>query len=81
MTAHQRRRPRRALPPPNTCGKQGYSGTTSYPDLMCIDGVMRDMDADGWRLDEWAPPCRNCDPAGWAAWQKELQEEQEGEEA
>ena len=77
MNAAQRRKQRRAFPIADTCGLQGYSGTTTYPDLMCQDGAMRDMDDDGYDPSTWAPPCKNCDPKGWAEWQTELAEEME----
>jgi hypothetical protein len=81
MNARQRRKARRAadrltdFDMARTCGTQGYSGTTSYPDLMCVDGRMRDMDADGYDPSTWASPCKHCLPAEYAAWRKEIEEE------
>lgn len=80
MNAAQRRKARRASPESESCGLQGYSGTTSYPDLMCIDGVMRDMDADGWDPSTWAPPCKHCNPTAHSAWIAEQIEEAEESE-
>lgn len=77
MNAAQRRTSRRAHPESETCGLQGYSGTTSYPDLMCMDGVMRDMDVDGWDPSTWAPPCKNCNPIAHREWIDEQMEEDE----
>jgi|GEM_PF-4245218 len=71
MNAYQRRQHRRALPPFTGCGRQGYSGDTSYPDLMCTDGYMSDMDADGHDPSVARLPCRVCKPDEHAAWQQE----------
>ena len=69
----QRRKAWRNSPP--SCGLQGYSGTTIYPDLMCVDGYMRDMDADGYDPSVSALPCKHCRPEEYAEWQKELEDE------
>lgn len=71
MNAHQRRKRRRALPPITGCGRQGYSGTTSYPDLMCTDGHMTDMDGDGYDPSVARLPCRVCKPDEYLAWKRE----------
>lgn len=76
MNAHGRRKARRAVPEPYSCGTLGYSGTTSYPDLMCIDSRMRDMDDDGYDPSAWASPCKKCLPEEYAAWRKEVSEEE-----
>lgn len=68
MNSHQRRIARRAAPAMTGCGRQGFSGTTSYPDLMCVDGYMRDMDADGWDPSVSACPCKICLPRERADW-------------
>lgn len=75
MNAAQRRIARRARPAPDTCGLQGHSGTTTYPDLMCVDGRMTDMDDDGYDPSTWRAPCKNCLPEEWEEWQRELLEE------
>lgn len=62
---------------PSSCGFQGYSGTTQYPDLMCIDGRMIDQDGDGPQSDVWYPPCPKCEPEKYAEWQQELKDEQQ----
>ena len=79
MNAAQRRIQRRKdwREGPSTCGLQGYSGTTSYPDLMCQDGYMRDMDADGYDPSTWAQPCQVCNHHKHTEWLKELAEEAE----
>jgi hypothetical protein len=64
----------------------GYSGTTSYPDLMCEDGYMRDQDADGYDPSVSCLPCRDCQPVEYAEWMRELREmdddsELDGDEA
>lgn len=76
MNAHQRRRQRRRTPAPTGCGKQGHSGTTPYPDLLCMDGYMRDADADGYDPNVSCLPCASCDPAGHEAWMRELAEDE-----
>jgi hypothetical protein len=73
MNAHQRRKHSRALPPVTGCCKQGYSGTTRYPDLMCTDGYMSDMDADGDDPSVARPPCPDCKPGEHAEWMREQQ--------
>jgi hypothetical protein len=75
MNAHQRRIHRRALPPVTGCGRQGHSGTTIYPDLMCTDGYMSDMDADGDDPSAARPPCQHCNPVEHAEWAREQQDE------
>jgi len=74
VNAHQRRSARRAEPAPTGCMRLGYSGTTSYPDLMCVDGYMRDQDADGWDPSVSCLPCRVCKPIEYAEWMRELRE-------
>lgn len=76
MNAHQRRVTRRkGAAPELSCGLQGYSGTTPYPDLMCVGGYMTDMDDDGYDPSVWRPPCKNCNLAEYEEWQEELAEE------
>jgi hypothetical protein len=81
MNAQQRRTQRRAVrrqPASLGCHAQGRSGTTSYPDLMCTDGYMSDMDADGDDPSVARPPCASCNPEEHAEWlreQRELEEE------
>jgi hypothetical protein len=75
MNSHQRRKARRSEPVPSGCGFQGYSNTTPYPDLMCTDGRMTDMDADGVDPLTWRPPCPKCNPAEYNAWLEELANE------
>ena len=77
MNAHQRRVARRKGFLFDGCGVQGYSGTTMYPDLMCVDGYMRDMDADGWDPSVSALPCMYCKPDERAEWEREREEEDE----
>lgn len=74
MNAHQRRKARRASTVFGFfgCGFQGYSGTAPYPDLMCTDGRMSDMDADGDDPEVWRIPCPKCLPAEYAAHLEEL---------
>lgn len=79
MNAYQRRKHRRALPSFTGCGRQGYSGTTSYPDLMCTDGHMTDMDGDGYDPSVARLPCADCKPAERAEWDRE-QRELDGDE-
>lgn len=74
MNSHQRRKYRRAAPDWTGCMRLGYSGTTSYPDLMCVDGYMRDQDADGWDPSVSCLPCRDCKPVECAEWMRELEE-------
>jgi hypothetical protein len=83
MNAHQRRKYRRSLPAYSSCNRLGYSGTTSYPDLMCADGYMTDQDADGYDPTTSRLPCRDCNPVEYAEWMLELEEESEpdGDEA
>ncbi|MBB5610597.1 MULTISPECIES: hypothetical protein [unclassified Janthinobacterium] len=76
MNAQQRRKYRRSKPRPTSCFLQGYSGGTSYPDLMCQDGYMRDMDDDGYDPSTWAPPCKNCNTVEYAEWLKELDDDE-----
>lgn len=71
MNARQRRKQRRAGASIG-CGFQGYSGTTPYPDLMCTDGRMSDMDADGDDPETWRAPCPKCKPAEYAEYLKEM---------
>jgi len=73
MNSHQRRKQRRAIGPAG-CGFQGYSGTTLYPDLMCTDGRMSDMDRDGDDPETWRIPCPKCNPAEYNAYLEELAE-------
>lgn len=83
MNAHQRRIARRRFghrrPSASPgCHTLGYSGTTSYPDLMCTDGYLSDMDADGADPSVARPPCQKCNPeehANWLHEQQELEEE------
>ena len=75
MNAYQRRKYRRALPPISWCCKQGYSGEASYPDLMCTDGYMSDMDADGHDPSTSRMPCSDCKPVAYAKW---VRDEQQG---
>lgn len=76
MNSSQRRKAKRAAGPEFTgCGAQGYSGTTVYPDLMCTDGRMSDMDADGWDPTTWRVPCAHCMPTEYAEHLQELIEE------
>lgn len=63
------------------CHALGYSGTTSYPDLMCTDGYMTDMDGDGYDPTTWRPPCAHCNPTEYAEWMRELIEEMDEETA
>lgn len=77
MNAQQRRVARRKRPVFDGCGVQGYSGITTYPDLMCIDGYMRDMDADGWDPSVSALPCKHCLPDERVEWDREREEENE----
>lgn len=79
MNAKQRRRYRRALPVASGCHRQGYSGTTGYPDLMCTDGYMTDMDGDGYDPSVARLPCRDCNPVEYAEWMREQQEMEEDE--
>lgn len=65
------------LPESTGCGLQGYSGTTPYPDLMCTDGRMTDMDADGVDPTTWRVPCQHCLPAEYAEHLKEIADEME----
>ena len=58
-----------------SCGQQGYSNTCPYPDLMCQDGYMRDMDADGFDPSVWAVPCPSCNPEEYAEYLRERDEE------
>lgn len=72
MNARQRRAARRRSPIlTGGCHKQGYSGTTPYPDLMCLDGYMRDMDADCHDLSVAALPCASCKPVERAEWDRD----------
>lgn len=59
------------------CGRQGYSGTTSYPDLMCTDGYMSDMDADGDDPSVARMPCRACNADEFSEWESEQWENEE----
>jgi len=78
MNARQRRVVRRAAVPEFTgCGAQAYSGATPYPDLMCVDGRMADMDADGWNPTTWRVPCAHCMPTAYVEHLQELFEEME----
>jgi hypothetical protein len=80
MNAQQRRRQRRAVsrqPAALGCHAQGRSGTTSYPDLMCTDGYMSDMDADGDDPSVARQPCAKCNPEEHAEWLREQQELEE----
>lgn len=77
MNAQQRRTQRRTVsrsPAALGCHTQGYSGTTSYPDLMCTDGYMSDMDADGDDPSVARPPCAKCNPEEHAEWLREQRE-------
>ncbi len=56
------------------CGEQGYSGMAGYPDLMCTDGYMSDMDADGDDPSVARQPCPKCRPGDYTAWFNEQQE-------
>jgi hypothetical protein len=77
MNAHQRRKFRRAFPIfDGGCHRQGYSGDTSYPDLMCTDGYMTDMDDDGYDPSVARLPCEHCNPEEYQAWMKELEEQE-----
>lgn len=75
MNAKQRRKYRRSLPVVNGCQRLGYSGTTRYPDLMCTDGYMTDMDADGYDPTTSRLPCRDCNPVEYAEWMREEEED------
>ena len=78
MNAYQRRKHRRsshAIPRAIGCHRQGYSGTTSYPDLMCTDGYMSDMDADGIDPSVSRTPCQHCNPEEHAEWQRDMSDE------
>lgn len=78
MNAYQRRQYRRhvrSVPIPDGCFRQGYSGTTSYPDLMCTDGYMSDMDADGHDPTTARQPCEHCNPAEHAEWMRDQDDE------
>jgi len=77
MNAHQRRTHRRSTPAPTGCRRQSHSGTTSYPDLMCTDGYMSDMDADGDDPSVSRLPCRACNPDEYLAWKREQWEDEE----
>lgn len=81
MNAQQRRTQRRRAPVDTGCHLQGYSGTTSYPDLMCTDGYMTDMDGDGYDPTTARLPCPHCNPAKHAEWMREEQEMNEDEPA
>lgn len=78
MNAQQRhvarRAYRRAQPAALGCHTQGRSGTTSYPDLMCTDGYMSDMDGDGDDPSVARQPCAKCNPEEHAEWLREQQE-------
>lgn len=76
MNAHQRRKQRRRAPVAVAigCQFQGYSGTTRYPDLMCTDGYMSDMDADGDDPSVARPPCPECNPDEYREWAREQQD-------
>lgn len=76
MNSHQRRIARRRNPEPSSCGRLGYSGTTTYPDLMCVDGMMIDQDGDGYDPTAWHPPCPDCQPVKFKAWREEVAGEQ-----
>lgn len=71
MNAQQRRVYRRSLPAPDGCQELGYSGTTMYPDLMCTDGYMTDMDDDGYDPTTARLPCHHCNPVEHAEWMRE----------
>lgn len=80
MNAYQRRQYRRhvrSVPIPDGCFRQGYSGTTSYPDLMCTDGYMSDMDDDGHDPTTARQPCAHCMPDAYAEWMREQADEDE----
>lgn len=79
MNSAQRRVARRKGPLilSGGCYRQGYSGTTSYPDLSCLDGYMRDMDADGYDMSESVLPCAHCKPVEHAEWEREEREQDE----
>lgn len=80
MNAYQRRQYRRHVrnvPFPTGCFRQGYSGTTSYPDLMCTDGYMSDMDADGHDPSVARKPCLMCNLDEYLAWKREEWENEE----
>jgi len=78
MNAHQRRIYQRRHPAvASGCHQQGYSGTTTYPDLMCTDGYMSDMDGDGDDPNVARPPCPKCNPEEHAEWVREQQELEE----
>ena len=74
MNAHQRRKWRRAIPV-SGCGFQGFSHTTPYPDLMCTDGRMSDMDADGDDPSVWRIPCPKCNPDKYQEYIAELNDD------
>lgn len=74
MNAHQRRKHRRALYWQPGCNNLGYSGTTTYPDLMCMNGYMVDADADGWDPTDAHLPCKHCRPDEHKAWIKDSHE-------
>ena len=80
MNAQQRRTRHAAecpVPAALGCQTQGYSGTTSYPDLRCTAGYMSDMDADGDDTSVARPPCAKCNPEEHAEWLREQQELEE----
>lgn len=79
MNAKQRRTLRRNSPDTG-CHRQGYSGTTPYPDLMCTDGYMSDMDADGYDPSVSRLPCHECKPVEYAEWMRDEREMSEQEE-
>ena len=61
------------------CQYQGYEFGASYPDSMCIDGLLWDADSDdgdGYLTSGGELPCPRCNTAGYL--QNALEQAQDG---